>query len=121
MVFDVSPEPNSEPDKSISWMSVWLALPPTMRLDFSEMQGPANEEQAIILVGRERYRMWIAYLAGASVGFQAGSIKVYQILATKKAGKGRSGLPPTRGDLYLNKRDTVRISGQDVMKLLRAG
>ena len=81
----------------------------------------ANEEQAIRIVGRERYRLWIAYLAGASAGFQAGSIKIYQILATKKVGKGRSGLPPTRSDLYLNQRDTVQITGQDVIKLLKAG
>ena len=63
----------------------------------------ANAEKAIPLVGEERYRMWVLYLAGASAGFQAGSIKIYQILATKKVGKGRSGLPPTRGDLYAPK------------------
>ncbi len=59
-----------------------------------------NKDRAIELVGHERYRMWVAYLAGASAGFQAGSIKIYQILATKKVGKGFSGLPPTRSDLY---------------------
>ncbi len=72
----------------------------------------ANEEKAIKLVGYERYRMWVAYLAGASIGLQAGSIKIYQIVATKKVGKGRSGLPPTRGDLYLNQRDTVHMTGE---------
>ena len=60
----------------------------------------ANKEEAIRLVGQERYRLWVAYLAGASVGFTAGSIKLYQVVATKRAGKGFSGMPPTRADLY---------------------
>ena len=81
----------------------------------------ANKDKAIKLVGFERYRMWVAYLAGASVGLQAGSIKIYQIVATKKVGKGRSGMPPTRSDLYLNQRDTVQTAGQDAIKISRAG
>ncbi|MCU0708159.1 MAG: cyclopropane-fatty-acyl-phospholipid synthase family protein [Pirellula sp.] len=60
----------------------------------------ANKERAIALVGPERYRLWVAYLAGASGGFTAGSIKIYQVLATKKASKGISGMPPTREHLY---------------------
>ena len=70
----------------------------------------ANKERAAELVGSERYRMWTAYLAGASAGFQAGSIKIYQIVATKKVGKGFSGLPPTRADLY----EQTRRTGQHV-------
>lgn len=80
----------------------------------------ANEEEAIKLVGYERYRMWVAYLAGASVGLQAGSIKIYQIVATKKVGKGRSGLPPTRSDLYSNERDAIRRIGEGGTNLSRA-
>jgi cyclopropane-fatty-acyl-phospholipid synthase len=60
----------------------------------------ANEERAIELVGAERYRLWVAYLAGASGGFTAGSIKLFQVVATKRAGKGLSGMPPTREHLY---------------------
>ncbi len=60
----------------------------------------ANKERAIELVGAERYRLWVAYLAGASGGFAAGSIKIYQVLASKKASKGPSGMPPTREHLY---------------------
>lgn len=60
----------------------------------------ANEDRAIDLVGRERYRLWVAYLAGASGGFSNGSIKLYQVLGTKRASKGVSGMPPTRADLY---------------------
>jgi len=60
----------------------------------------ANKERAIELVGAERYRLWVAYLAGASGGFTAGSIKIYQVLASKKGSKGVSGMPPTREHLY---------------------
>ncbi len=80
----------------------------------------ANMEQAVDLVGEERYRMWVAYLAGASTGFQAGSIKIYQILATKKVGKGFSGLPPTRADLYAPHRSTVRHGGPRAYRLLQS-
>jgi len=60
----------------------------------------ANKEEAIRLVGPERYRLWAAYMTGGSVGFTAGSIKIYQVLASKRASKGLSGMPPTRADLY---------------------
>ncbi|TWT55107.1 Methoxy mycolic acid synthase MmaA3 [Rubripirellula amarantea] len=60
----------------------------------------ANKEEAIRLVGLERYNLWVAYLAGASGGFSAGSIKLYQVVATKRAAKGLSGMPPTREHLY---------------------
>lgn len=60
----------------------------------------ANRERAIELVGREKYNLWVAYMAGASAGFTAGSIKLYQVVATKRAGKGLSGMPPTREHLY---------------------
>ena len=60
----------------------------------------ANKEAAIKLVGPERYRLWLAYMTGGSVGFTAGSIKLFQVVATKRASKGLSGMPPTRGDLY---------------------
>lgn len=60
----------------------------------------ANRDEAIRLVGAERYRLWVAYLAGASGGFTAGSIKLFQVVATKRAGKGLSGMPPTREHLY---------------------
>ncbi|MCO8124763.1 cyclopropane-fatty-acyl-phospholipid synthase family protein [Stieleria sp. TO1_6] len=60
----------------------------------------ANKDEAIRLVGLERYRLWAAYMAGGSAGFSAGSIKIFQVVATKRAGKGLSGMPPTREDLY---------------------
>ncbi len=63
----------------------------------------ANKERAIELAGAERYRLWVAYLAGGSVGFTAGSIKIYQVVASKKGSKGVSGMPPTREHLYRSK------------------
>lgn len=60
----------------------------------------ANSDKAIELVGEERYRLWVAYLAGGSAGFTAGSIKLFQVVATKRAQKGLSGMPPTREHLY---------------------
>jgi len=60
----------------------------------------ANKEAAIEMVGSERYRLWVAYLAGGSGGFANGSIKIFQVVATKRASKGASGMPPTREHLY---------------------
>ena len=61
----------------------------------------ANKEAAVEAVGIEMYRMWVAYLAGVSVGFWAGSILLYQVVATKRSKeKGSSNLPGTREDLY---------------------
>jgi cyclopropane-fatty-acyl-phospholipid synthase len=60
----------------------------------------ARREQAIALVGPERYSLWVAYLAGVSFAFLDGSVRIYQIVASKHAARGRAELPPTRSDLY---------------------
>jgi cyclopropane-fatty-acyl-phospholipid synthase len=60
----------------------------------------ANKEQAVKLVGEERYRMWIAYLAGVSYAFEDGSLRIFQTVATKHDRKGPSTMPPTREHLY---------------------
>lgn len=61
----------------------------------------ANKDKAIDLVGNEKYNLWVAYLAGVSFGFSAGSILIFQTVATKRAKeKGASGMPLTREDLY---------------------
>lgn len=59
-----------------------------------------NRERAIELVGRERFRMWIGYLAGVSFAFHDGSLRIFQTVASKHDRKGSSELPPTRADLY---------------------
>jgi cyclopropane-fatty-acyl-phospholipid synthase len=63
----------------------------------------ARKEEAINIVGIEKFRMWALYLAGVSIGFSGGSIHICQIVATKHSAKGPSGLPFTRADLYINK------------------
>jgi len=60
----------------------------------------AQKEEAIRLVGPERYRLWAAYLAGVSFAFLDGTVRIYQVVASKHAARGRSELPATRADLY---------------------
>ena len=60
----------------------------------------ARREEAVKLVGEETYRIWAAYLAGCSLGFMRGSIRIYQTLVSRTS-KGESLVPPTRADLYL--------------------
>lgn len=50
-------------------------------------------------IGPERTRLWIAYLAGASLAFRRGTIGIFQTLASARV-NGPSPLPPTRADLY---------------------
>lgn len=59
----------------------------------------ARREEAIVLVGEEKYRIWVAYLAGVSLSFTRGTLRLFQTVATKSA-KRKSPLPPTRADLY---------------------
>ncbi len=58
-----------------------------------------NREAAIKEVGEEKYRIWVAYLAGVSLAFHRGTLRLFQTLASKSA-KGPTPLPPTRADLY---------------------
>jgi cyclopropane-fatty-acyl-phospholipid synthase len=60
----------------------------------------ARQDEAIALVGPERYRLWLAYLAGVSFAFRDGSMRIFQVVASKHSARGRAELPPTRADLY---------------------
>ena len=60
----------------------------------------ARREEAIAQVGPERYRIWIAYLAGVTGGFEQGPLHVFQTVAAKQTARAASPLPPTRDDLY---------------------
>ena len=51
-------------------------------------------------MGEEKYRIWVAYLAASSIGFQDGLLRIFQTVATKQASKGLSGMPLTRRHLY---------------------
>ncbi|HEY8194180.1 MAG TPA: cyclopropane-fatty-acyl-phospholipid synthase family protein [Hyphomicrobium sp.] len=59
----------------------------------------ANKDEAIRYVGEEKYRIWVAYLAGVSLAFSRGTLRLFQTLASKSA-KRPPPLPPTRADLY---------------------
>jgi cyclopropane-fatty-acyl-phospholipid synthase len=59
----------------------------------------ANRAAAEREVGAPKTRLWLLYLAGVSLGFERGTIGIFQTLASKRA-RGPSGLPPTRADLY---------------------
>lgn len=59
----------------------------------------ANRDEAIKHVGEEKYRIWVAYLAGVSLAFSRGTLRLFQTLASKTP-KRPPPLPPTRADLY---------------------
>ena len=59
----------------------------------------ANRAAAEREVGTVKTRLWIAYLASASIGFMRNSVGIFQTLASKRM-RGPSGLPPSREQLY---------------------
>ena len=61
----------------------------------------ANRDQAISHVGIERYRMWIAYLAGVAGGFERGPLHLFQTVASKRNDAGTTPIPQTRADIYV--------------------
>jgi len=50
-------------------------------------------------VGAVKTRLWVAYLAAASIGFTQNSVGIFQTLASKRV-RGPAGLPPSREQLY---------------------
>jgi len=59
----------------------------------------ARRDEAIGYVGEEKYRIWVAYLAGVSLAFSRGTLRIFQTLVSKSA-KRPPAIPPTRADLY---------------------
>jgi cyclopropane-fatty-acyl-phospholipid synthase len=59
----------------------------------------ANREEALKHVSEEKYRIWVAYLAGVSLAFSRGTLRIFQTLVSKNA-KRPPAIPPTRADLY---------------------
>jgi cyclopropane-fatty-acyl-phospholipid synthase len=58
-----------------------------------------HRAEAEAAVGAPRTSLWLLYLAGCSLGFERGGACIFQTVATKRA-RGPSFLPPTRADLY---------------------
>jgi len=65
-----------------------------------------REDEAIKMIGEEKYRMWILYLAGVSFAIQDGSACIYQTVGRKIRTKGLSGMPNSREHLYQAEPDT---------------
>ena len=59
-----------------------------------------NSEKARAIVGDTTYRIWRLYMAGSAHAFRSGTLNLFQILLSKGKG-GRSGLPLTREDWYM--------------------
>ena len=72
----------------------------------------ANREEAIRLIGFEKYRMWTLYLAGCVFALGDGGARIYQTVATKHRSRGLSGMPCTRQHLYEN-RDNEQLFASD--------
>ncbi len=60
----------------------------------------ASRDAAIREIGEEKYRLWVLYLAGCVFALGDGGARIYQTVATRHAGRGLSGMPPTREHLY---------------------
>jgi len=59
----------------------------------------SNWAEAAAAVGQARARVWLLYMAGSAMNFQAGRTSIHQVLGVKTDASGRSGMPPTRGGL----------------------
>ena len=60
----------------------------------------ANREKAIEIVGEEKYRMWLLYLAGVTMALADGTARIFQTVVSNRVERGHSGMPPTREHLY---------------------
>ena len=56
--------------------------------------------EAVDIVGETGYRVWRFYMGGCAWAFDTGRIGLSQMLFSKPDARGRSGLPPSRADLY---------------------
>jgi cyclopropane-fatty-acyl-phospholipid synthase len=60
----------------------------------------AHREEALRLVGPERYRIWRIYMAGSALAFERGWLSLHQVLTVKPDATGFSRRPWTRGYQY---------------------
>lgn len=61
----------------------------------------ASWDEAVALVGEPRARIWLLYMAGSALGFEANRLSVHQVLATKTRPDGQSRMPATRAGLVI--------------------
>ena len=62
----------------------------------------AHHEQALQYVSESTWRVWRLYMAACALEFETGEIGVYQVLASKRAGRAAE-IPLTRDHLYTEK------------------
>jgi len=55
-----------------------------------------RRDEAVRLVGEEQWRVWLLYLAGASLAFEENRMGVHQMLLVRPDAEGRSGMPRGR-------------------------
>ena len=53
-------------------------------------------DEAVRLVGPARARVWLLYMAGSAVNFEANRISVHQVLGVRTSSEGASGMPLAR-------------------------
>jgi cyclopropane-fatty-acyl-phospholipid synthase len=68
----------------------------TLRCWVANLQ--AGWERAVALVGANRARVWLLYMAASALHFEDGGIDLHQVLGVVPADDGTSGMPRTRDD-----------------------
>lgn len=56
-------------------------------------------DRAVSMVGPNRARVWRLYMAGSALAFESNRTSIHQVLATRTAPGGRSGMPCSRAEL----------------------
>ena len=69
-------------------------------LDFWARRLEAQQQEARKLLGEQRYRTWLVYLAGCAHAFAQGWISLHQILAVKARRRGMAPVRWTRAHQY---------------------
>lgn len=67
----------------------------------------ARRDEAIRLIGFEKFRLWTLYLAGCVFALGDGGARIYQTVATRQKSRGLSGMPCTRAHLYESDRSAL--------------
>jgi cyclopropane-fatty-acyl-phospholipid synthase len=55
-----------------------------------------NMDEAVKLVGEQRYRVWRLYMAGSSVTFSDNNVSIHQVLGVKTSKSGSANIPLSR-------------------------
>ena len=80
-----------------------------------------RQAEAVGLIGAERYRVWLLYLAGASLAFAENRMGVHQVLLVRPDDTGRTGLPRGRSATLGRdpEADRARLNGAAVAEPTR--